>query len=263
MCFVWISEQTAIISLYNINWLVFITEKVSVYCAVRTGYLNVIQVNLAIRIVYSIYFFSNLHTENWSCFQKDFSYSSKLKAESVRAVMFHTKSFVMQSFWQAANERECIAGRGGGARKKLTACLCLCCHSLLNMQLWAWKLCGPKVNKVELCQLTLLNAERMWQAEVKTLTIQTVRRILSSERSWLTVCLPHPPVNNQLHRFPRIFWVHERTVTRSSKHKSKFAFIKHWIIALLLITATISAYFVFVTTYYIHADSVYDIFCWS
>jgi hypothetical protein len=26
MCFVWISEQTAIISLYNINWLDFITE---------------------------------------------------------------------------------------------------------------------------------------------------------------------------------------------------------------------------------------------
>ena len=26
LCFVWISEQTAIISLYSINWLVFITE---------------------------------------------------------------------------------------------------------------------------------------------------------------------------------------------------------------------------------------------
>jgi hypothetical protein len=26
MCFVWISEQTAIISLYSINWLVFVTE---------------------------------------------------------------------------------------------------------------------------------------------------------------------------------------------------------------------------------------------
>ena len=26
MCFVWIWEQTAIISLYSINWLVFITE---------------------------------------------------------------------------------------------------------------------------------------------------------------------------------------------------------------------------------------------
>ena len=46
MCFVWISEQTAIISLYNINWLVFITETQCVYCAVRTGYLNIINVNL-------------------------------------------------------------------------------------------------------------------------------------------------------------------------------------------------------------------------
>ena len=44
MCFVWISEQTAIISLYNTNWLVFITETECVYCAVRTGYLNVIWV---------------------------------------------------------------------------------------------------------------------------------------------------------------------------------------------------------------------------
>ena len=46
MCFVWISEQTAIISLYNINWVVFtcITETECVYCAVRTGSLNVIQV---------------------------------------------------------------------------------------------------------------------------------------------------------------------------------------------------------------------------
>ena len=33
MCFVWISEQKAIISLYSINWLVFITEILSVYCA--------------------------------------------------------------------------------------------------------------------------------------------------------------------------------------------------------------------------------------
>ena len=37
MCFVWISKQTAIISLYNINWLVFITETECVYCAVRIG----------------------------------------------------------------------------------------------------------------------------------------------------------------------------------------------------------------------------------
>jgi hypothetical protein len=40
MCFVWISERTAIISLYNINWLVCVTETECVYCAVRTGSLS-------------------------------------------------------------------------------------------------------------------------------------------------------------------------------------------------------------------------------
>ena len=39
-CFVWISEQTAIISLHSIDWLVFTTETECVYCAVRTGSLN-------------------------------------------------------------------------------------------------------------------------------------------------------------------------------------------------------------------------------
>ena len=39
VCFVWVSEQTAIISLYSINWLVCITETESVYCAVRTEYI--------------------------------------------------------------------------------------------------------------------------------------------------------------------------------------------------------------------------------
>ena len=42
MCFVWISEQTAIISLYSINWLVFITVTECVYSAVRTGSLYTI-----------------------------------------------------------------------------------------------------------------------------------------------------------------------------------------------------------------------------
>ena len=44
MCFVWIWEQTGIISLYSINWLVLITETESVYCAVWTGSLYIIQV---------------------------------------------------------------------------------------------------------------------------------------------------------------------------------------------------------------------------
>ena len=36
-------EKTAIISLYSINWLIFITETERVYCAVRTEYLSIIQ----------------------------------------------------------------------------------------------------------------------------------------------------------------------------------------------------------------------------
>jgi hypothetical protein len=45
MCFVWISEQTALISPYNINWLVFITETECVYCAARTEYLYKIKIS--------------------------------------------------------------------------------------------------------------------------------------------------------------------------------------------------------------------------
>jgi len=41
-----LSEQTAIISLYSINWLVFITDSVIVYCAVRAGSLYIIQIPL-------------------------------------------------------------------------------------------------------------------------------------------------------------------------------------------------------------------------
>ena len=40
MCFAWISEQPAIVSLYSINLQVFITEAENVYCAVRIGSLN-------------------------------------------------------------------------------------------------------------------------------------------------------------------------------------------------------------------------------
>ena len=46
MCFVWIWEQTAIISLYSINWLVFVTETECVYCAVRTLYLYTILISV-------------------------------------------------------------------------------------------------------------------------------------------------------------------------------------------------------------------------
>jgi len=38
MCFVWIWQQTAIISLYSTDWLVFINETECVYCAVRSTF---------------------------------------------------------------------------------------------------------------------------------------------------------------------------------------------------------------------------------
>jgi hypothetical protein len=50
-CFVSIWEQTAIISLYSINWLVFITMTVSVYCAVRAECWTIIKVNISPQIV--------------------------------------------------------------------------------------------------------------------------------------------------------------------------------------------------------------------
>ena len=42
LCFVFIWEQTATCATYSIKWLVFITEVKSVYCAVRTGSLNIV-----------------------------------------------------------------------------------------------------------------------------------------------------------------------------------------------------------------------------
>jgi hypothetical protein len=47
-CFVRISEQTAIISLYSINWLVSITKNVFVYCAVWTETLCAIWAEFSI-----------------------------------------------------------------------------------------------------------------------------------------------------------------------------------------------------------------------
>jgi hypothetical protein len=49
MCFVWISEQTAIISLYSINWLVFVTETECVYCAVLAECLTFLSLAVSLR----------------------------------------------------------------------------------------------------------------------------------------------------------------------------------------------------------------------
>ena len=51
VCYVCVSEQTAFVFLHSINWLVFITEKEGVYCEVRAGSLNIIEVNFGLQEV--------------------------------------------------------------------------------------------------------------------------------------------------------------------------------------------------------------------
>ena len=60
-------EQTAIISLYNINWLVFITETECVYCVVGTGSLYVIQIMCFVCISGQTKIIS-LYSINWLVF---------------------------------------------------------------------------------------------------------------------------------------------------------------------------------------------------
>ena len=70
MCFVWIWEQTAIISLYRINWLVFITETDCVYCAVRTDFNRLICVFKGLNFTSLLWLIENLRsrTISWQCF---------------------------------------------------------------------------------------------------------------------------------------------------------------------------------------------------
>jgi len=55
-------KQTATCATYIINWLVFITEKKSFYCAVRTGYLNKVACASSLKGQYCLNFSSLLVT---------------------------------------------------------------------------------------------------------------------------------------------------------------------------------------------------------
>ena len=67
MCFVFIWEQTATCATYSINWLVFITKKKSVYCAVRTVSLNKAVCASSLKGWYC-YYLRKIEAKNgWSC----------------------------------------------------------------------------------------------------------------------------------------------------------------------------------------------------
>jgi hypothetical protein len=57
-----IAWQTATVALYGMNLLGFITKIKSVYCAVRTGYLNTLQVILVFKALWDIEFQLQLRT---------------------------------------------------------------------------------------------------------------------------------------------------------------------------------------------------------
>ena len=82
MCFVWIWEQTAIISLYSINWLIFITETECVYCAVRTGSLSIIRVSVRVHVTYEME--SNLNGRCLNKFKFPPHPPSSIHAPSIR-----------------------------------------------------------------------------------------------------------------------------------------------------------------------------------
>ena len=107
MCSVWIWEQTAIISLYSIDRLVCTTEMQSVYCAVRTGSLYIIQVMCFVWIWEQTTVIS-LHSINLSGFKtktecllrgtnwvfKSDSYSFVIKGLIIIIILIHNMSIM-------------------------------------------------------------------------------------------------------------------------------------------------------------------------
>ena len=102
MCFVWVSEQTEIISPYSINWLVCITETECVYCAVRTGSLYIIQVTLCLESANnSGEFLNSLFPESRNTYCKD--------VVVYKCVTLDTHAELMWlSVWSALSEVECV-----------------------------------------------------------------------------------------------------------------------------------------------------------
>ena len=95
MCFVWISEQTAIISLYNISWLYFTTETECVYCVIRTGSLYMINVNPSVQYIR----LSPSHNATTNtCFQSQNRPSATLSNSCNRIVCSMVTWLALQSF---------------------------------------------------------------------------------------------------------------------------------------------------------------------
>jgi hypothetical protein len=93
MCFVWILEQTAIISLYNINWLVFIAET---KCLLRgaSWSFKLIQVNLGSNALISV-------AQDYSHHNKPINH--QLLFHTARTQLTAAKRRWYEYFWRTAS----------------------------------------------------------------------------------------------------------------------------------------------------------------
>jgi predicted GNAT family N-acyltransferase len=81
MCFVWMWEQTANISLYSINWLVFVTETDCDYWAVRSAHTQ----HLCVAWIWEQTAIISLYSINWLVFitEKECVYCAVRSAHTV------------------------------------------------------------------------------------------------------------------------------------------------------------------------------------
>ena len=161
MCFVWIWEQTAIISLYNINWLVCITETESVYCAVRSGTSYIIQVmcfvwiseQTAIISVYSI---------NWLvCITETDCVYSAVRTGSLNVILVNLTVWTVDA-WYPSTKQCCIGS------------LALLCTevSALTVALYAvyFPLLSSLNNSAALCSSVLTCCDVVWSRRILQVT---------------------------------------------------------------------------------------------
>ena len=109
MCFVWIWGQTAIISLYNINWLVCIKETQSVYCAVRTGYLYIIEVDRSLER------FNHVSSYKADCYSK-----RRVPCTFILITRYNSEvCFRRRLFYLRQQSRQCLTPNWSSVRARL------------------------------------------------------------------------------------------------------------------------------------------------
>ena len=109
MCFVWISEQTAIISLYNIICLAFITKTDSVYCGVRTECLNIIPVDILFVLSRAVLWqllpvFSQRRSRHWIYAGHRYKFHTQY-CDFPQSVPFHTHLHLHAGLTRRTNQR--------------------------------------------------------------------------------------------------------------------------------------------------------------